>query len=454
MEIKVTPKQSEFLRAVCDFVLFGGAAGGGKTYANLVDALQYALKYFGSKQLMLRRTFPELERSVIMESLKMYPHEQASYNKSDKKWRFRNGSIIEFGYIDNENDVYKYQSAEYDVIRFDELCHFTQFQFTYMLSRLRGTGSFPRAIKSGANPGGVGNGWVKEFFIDVAEPNTIYTDPNGNTRIFIPSRVQDNHYLMKADPNYIKRLEQLPEHERKKLLDGDWDAFEGRFFHEFNKNISVIQPFPLSKDWTTFITIDYGQDMLAVCWCKCDRDERIYVYRELHEPKLNVKQAAEAILKMNNGDPYDYIVLPPDLYASLADTGKSCFELFIEYGLTNLRKADNSRIAGWRLLREYIGNTFEDMFGITRTKLSIFPNCINLIRCIPLLQFAKNGTDDCENKGSFHIPTHICDAIRYGLMSRPQANTPPKSAKKADFFNLYEDEEEDDDIKLINFGMA
>ena len=138
LSLKVSPRQAEFIKTHATEVLFGGAAGGGKSYGQLIDALLYALRYPGSKQLIFRRTYPDLEKSLIRVSLGLYPQSIYSYNASTHTGRFKNGSLIDFGYSASENDVYQYQSAEYDVIRFDELTHFTEFQYVYMLSRLRG----------------------------------------------------------------------------------------------------------------------------------------------------------------------------------------------------------------------------------------------------------------------------------------------------------------------------
>ena len=195
MELTITQKQREFLEAGADEVLFGGAAGGGKSYGQLVDALLYALRYPGSKQLILRRTFPDLERSLILVSLELYPKEIASYNSSSHRWKFKNGSLIEFGYCDNEKDVYRYQGAEYDTIRFDELTHFTESMYLYLISRLRGANDYPKRIKSSTNPGGVGHYWVKARFIDLGPAGQIHKTPEGS-RLFIPSRVQDNRFLV------------------------------------------------------------------------------------------------------------------------------------------------------------------------------------------------------------------------------------------------------------------
>ena len=153
MEYSVTRKQMSFIKADADEVLFGGAAGGGKSYAQLIDSFYYANRYKGSRQLILRRTYPELCRSLIEESLKLFPPHTATYHKSDHIWRFNNGSIIEMGCCHRDSDVVSYQSAEYDVIRFDELTHFTAYQYSYLLSRNRGANSFPKQIKSTTNPG-------------------------------------------------------------------------------------------------------------------------------------------------------------------------------------------------------------------------------------------------------------------------------------------------------------
>ena len=137
--------------------LFGGAAGGGKSHGQLLDALRFAVVYPGSRQLMLRRTMPELERSLVPAAMRLYPQSVASYKVSEHRWDFINGSTLEFGYCDAESDVTKYQSAEYDVIRFDELTHFTESQFTYLISRIRGANPYPKQVKSTTNPGGIGS---------------------------------------------------------------------------------------------------------------------------------------------------------------------------------------------------------------------------------------------------------------------------------------------------------
>ncbi|MEG0020859.1 MAG: phage terminase large subunit, partial [Oscillospiraceae bacterium] len=261
MKLEMTQKQQQFINCTADEVLFGGAAGGGKSYAQLIDCFLYGLKYPKSKQLILRRTLPELEKSLIRVSLELFSDEVYKYNSSKHTGVFANGSLVDFGYCDNENDVFKYQSAEYDVIRFDELTHFTQDMYVYLLSRLRGANDYPKQIKSSTNPGGVGHSWVKKRFIDCCLEGE-YRDENG-TRQFIPAKVSDNTFLMRSDSGYINRLKGLGAKEKRALLYGDWDIFEGQYFSEFRRDIHVVKPFVLPSHWKRYFTMDYGLDMLA-----------------------------------------------------------------------------------------------------------------------------------------------------------------------------------------------
>ncbi len=407
MDIDITEKQEQFINSTAFETLFGGAAGGGKSYGQLIDSMLYALQYPKSKQIIFRRTFADLEKSLIRVSLELYPKEMASYNSSKHTWRFKNGSIIDFGYIDNERDVYQYQSAEYDVIRFDELTHFTEYMYTYMISRCRGANPYPKGLKSSTNPGGVGHSWVKARFIDIGEPNTVHTFKEG-TRIFIPSLVQDNMFLLDNDPDYVKRLDNLPEKERKALKYGDWDIFDGQYFTEFNRNIHVCTPFKIPKDWKVYRTRDYGLDMCATYWIAMDWKMHIYVYKELYESNLIVSEAARKINEMTTENiVIDYA--PPDLWNRNKDTGKSTSDIFAENG-QYLTKADNNRIAGWLAVHEWL-KVYEDEQGQQTSRVHIFSNCVNLIRTLPAVQIDDKNPNDVANEP--HELTHAPDAFRY-----------------------------------------
>lgn len=425
MKISVTKKQQLFLNSKAFETLFGGAAGGGKSYGQLIDAFLYALKYPKSKQIIFRRTFPDLEKSLIRSSLELYPRDVATYTSNKHIWTFKNGSIIDFGYIDSEKDVYQYQSAEYDVIRFDELTHFTEYMYTYMISRCRGANPYPKMIKSSTNPGGVGHTWVKERFIDIGEPNKIHECPLNDettetgTRIFIPSLVTDNKFMLSYDPDYIKRLDNLPEKERKALKDGDWDIYDGMFFPEFKRRIHVIEPFIIPEEWDRYITLDYGLDMFAVLFIARDPKGKAYVYNEIHKNNLIVSEARQVLKSVMRHYKYVSKYAPPDLWNRNRDTGKSTAELFRE-GNIDLTKSSNNRIVGWQAVKEWLkvkkvkneqtGEIYED------SDLKIFSNCINLIKYLPQLQHSEKNPNDVATEP--HEPTHITDALRYFCVMR------------------------------------
>lgn len=408
-------------------VLFGGAAGGGKSYAQVIDALIFALTYKGSKQLILRRTLPELNKSIIRTHLEIYPKSLYKYSASSHSGKFFNGSIIDFGYCDSENDVYKYQSAEYDVIRFDELTHFTRQMYIYLLSRVRGANSYPKQVKSSANPGGVGHTWVKERFIDIGPPGKVYKGEHGD-RVFIPSLVTDNSFLLKADPNYIKRLQNLDEKDRKALLYGDWDIFEGQFFNEFDRKIHVTEPFEIPKHWRRYRAIDYGLDMLACYFIALSPLGEAYVYREVYESGLIVSEAAKAV-KEQKGESIYATFAPPDLWNRHKDTGRSTAEIFLQYGVP-FTKVSNARVQGWLDLKEWL-KVYKDGQGEKTSDLKIFSSCINLIRTLPAIAYdSKNPSDTADTP---HELTHAPDALRYFASGRPNPQKPKAREPKINF---------------------
>ncbi|MBQ7327173.1 MAG: terminase family protein [Clostridia bacterium] len=406
INLKITPRQQAFINARAAEVLFGGAAGGGKSFGQVIDALLFALRYKGSKQLILRRTFAELDKSIIRTVLALYPRELFTFNSSSHTGKFKNGSIVDFGYLATENDVYQYQSAEYDVIRFDELTHFTEGQYVYLISRVRGANDFPKQIKSSTNPGGVGHTWVKERFIEPAPPNTEFVGEDGMQRIFIPSLLDDNHFLTMSDPQYKSRLLALPDKERKALLYGDWNIFEGQYFEEFDERTHVCEPFPIPKEWRRYRAIDYGLDMLAGVYVAVNSEGRAYVYREAGGSNLPISSAARCVLDACEKDESFYITLaPPDLWNRSQETGRSKALLFSEAGLT-LSKSNNDREAGWLAIKELL-----KLDANGEPRLKIFSTCRTLIKCLPALIRDPKQPTDCAIEP--HDITHYPDALRY-----------------------------------------
>ena len=430
--IKVTKKQKRFIDAKEDEVLFGGAAGGGKSYGQVVDALIFALRYPASKQLILRRTYAELDKSLIRTAREIYPSSIFTFNAGAHVGKFYNGSIIDFGYCAQESDVYQYQSAEYDVIRFDELTHFTEMQYIYLLSRVRGTNGYPKQIKSSTNPGGVGHSWVKERFVDAKEAGCGFIGGDGMTRIFIPSLLSDNSFLSKGDPGYTARLLALPERERRALLYGDWDIFDGQYFDEFSRDLHVIDPFEIPREWRRYRTLDYGLDRLAVLWIAISPEGVSYVYRELCESGLTIGAAAEAILASTPENEEIYATLaPPDLWNRTQVTGKSKASLFSECGVT-FTKTSNEREAGWLAIKELLRDTGNG------PRLKIFRNCTEIIKCLPALTIDRLRPTDCANEP--HEITHAPDALRGFAISYARPNEPEiKSPKRLWTSDMYED---------------
>ena len=439
LNLEITKTQKKFIDAKADEVLFGGAAGGGKSYGQLVDSLLYALKYPKSRQLILRRTFPELEHSIIFTSLQFFPKSAAKYKSASHTWEFLNGSLIEFGYCAAETDVLRYQGAEYDVVRFDELTHFTEGQYTYLLSRIRGVNPYPKQIKSSTNPGGIGHSWVKRRFIDGFTPEEVHKDSEtGFSRVFIPSFVQDNVFLMNADKEYVVRLNQLPEAEKKALLYGQWDIFDGQVFTEWQNSprgyktrrwSHVIEPFEIPRSWRRFRSFDFGYSKpFAVLWFAVDHDGRAYNYRELYgstgTPDTGVRwtasKIAEAILEAEAEDVSDYPITgyaDPAIWNSTGSDEGSIAEMMERSGVY-FEKGKNNRLAGKMQVHYRLAFDKEGL-----PMLYVFENCRNMIRTLPQLRYDSVQPEDVDTRQE----DHLYDALKYFLMSDP---VPPKQSEK------------------------
>ena len=359
--------------------------------------------------------------------LGMYPQAIYSYNSSKHTLRFNNGSVTDFGFCDNENDVYKYQSAEYDVIRIDEATHFTQMMYEYLRTRIRGANKFPKQMKCSTNPGNVGHQYFKSRFIDQMPPLTTFTVTNPRTgkkqtRLFIPSKVTDNKFLMEADPDYVARLEDLPAEQRKALLDGSWDLYEGQFFPEFDRAIHVVKELPeRTKDWRIYFTMDYGLDMFAGYFIACDTKDRAYVMGEIYEPNVIISEAAKLIgakrraLGIVKCDEY---LAPSDMWARRQETGLSVADIFRTNGIL-LHKTSRDRVDGWAATKEWL-HPYKDEQGLMTSRLVIHESCVNLIRSLPALQYDPNRPSDAATKP--HEVTHAPDALRSFCVYRSRGN--------------------------------
>ena len=410
--------QTEFLAAGETDVLYGGAAGGGKSYAMLVDPLRYAHRA-AHRALILRRSMPEL-RELIDKSRELYPKAfpGCKYREVEKMWNFPSGAKIEFGFLERDADVYRYQGQAYSWIGFDEITHLpTEFSWNYLASRLRTTASeITPYMRCTANPGGVGAHWVKKRYIDYSPPNVSFEGADGLTRKFIPARLDDNPYLAE-DGRYEQMLKALPPTQRKQLLEGNWDVNEGAAFTEFSIDTHVISPFQIPVHWERVKGIDYGYASESACiWAALDpSDGTLIIYRELYRKGLTGEDLGYRITEMELEDPFSVAgVLDTAAWNRTGTTGPTVGETLVKQG-HKLRRADKNRIQGKIQIHEYLR-----LQQSGRPRLQIFNNCPNLIRELQSIPLDKANPEDVDTKAQ----DHAYDALRYLIMSRPRINDP------------------------------
>jgi len=444
------PRQAAFMERPEWEALYGGAAGGGKSDALVIEALrQVHIPHY--KALILRKTFPQLAE-LIDKSLNYYPmaFPGARYNSSSHTWTFPSGAKIIFGSMQYTKDRLKYQGQAYDFVAFDELTHFSWEEYSYLFSRCRPNGPGTRCyIRSTANPGGVGHGWVKERFITAGKPmvpvweDIRWRDPTGKeycekrSRIFVPSSVFDNPALLQNDPDYITRLASMPEAERKALLYGDWDTFSGQVFTEWRNdsehyldrvNTHVIAPFKVPDTWSIWCGMDWGYSKpFSVGWYAVDHERRLYRIREYYgctgTPNMGVKlepsEVARQIRRIEAEDPNlkgrtIHRVGDPAIWGS--DGTESIGALF-ERERVFFEKGDHARIDGKMQVHHRLAF---DEGGVPR--LYVFNTCKHFIRTVPNLVYDETDVEDIDTDGE----DHIYDELRYVCMKNPIAPRPRK----------------------------
>lgn len=409
---KPNERQREFFACRSRYIAYGGARGGGKSWALRRKLILLCLRYSGLRCLLVRRTYPELRSNHLSPLLAEYG-KILTYSERDKTLSLENGSTITLGFCAAERDALRYQGQEYDIIAIDEATQLSEYQFSIFKACLRGTAEVPRRIYLTCNPGGVGHAWVKRLFVD----RDFRDGENPGDYAFIPATVFDNGVLTRADPDYVRRLESLPPKLREAWLYGKWDIFEGQFFTEFDEERHVCDTARVPRACHTIAAFDYGFDMLAAYICICDSVGRVYVTDEFCAPGLTLGEAARHISELCRGKGVEFAVASPDLWNRRQDTGKSGFEIMqAAPGMPPMRPADDRRIPGWRLMREYLADRPDGAPGIL-----IDRRCRELIRCLPALQFDKAKSEDAS--GEPHSVTHSPEALRYALMSRFSSET-------------------------------
>ena len=428
--------QTDFLAAGEREVLYGGSAGGGKSYAMLADPLRY-MGHSSFSGLLLRHTTEEL-RELIFKSKEIYPQIWKGIKWSERKmqWEAPSGARLWMSYLDRDDDVLRYQGLAFSWIGFDELTQWsTPYAWNYMRSRLRSVAQdLPVYMRATTNPGGPGHQWVKKMFIDPApygrsfnatdiESGNVLSYPKGHSkagqalfkRRFIPARLSDNPYLS-AQGDYEAMLLSLPEHQRKQLLEGDWDIKEGAAFTEFDRNIHVVEPFSIPRNWVKFRSCDYGYGSYSgVLWFAVSPDEQIIVYRELYTSKVLAADLADMILDAEADDGnIKYGVLDSSLWHKRGDTGPSLAEQMTMRGC-RFRPSDRSkgsRISG----KNEIHRRLQVDEFTEEPRLVFFNTCTNTVSQLPSIPLDKKNPEDVDTRSE----DHLYDALRYGIMSRPR----------------------------------
>ena len=437
--------QTEFLRRPEFECLFGGAAGPGKTDC-LVAAMLEDIEHAHYHGLLIRRTFPQLQE-IIDRCFVLYPRLGGVYRSTDKRWIFPSGAKIDLGHMQHENDKYNYQGKEYQKVGFDELTQFTESQYLYLHSRVRTTDDkIICQVLSTSNPGGIGHIWVKERFQPGERDLQTYYDPkSGLSRVFVPATVDDNPTLFESDPEYVMRLEALPEIERKRLRLGNWDAFEGQIFSELLQSIQGYEDFPIPPEWERFMVFDWGfARPFSVGWYAVDYDGIMYRYREWYGSKrdrdgradserwneglkMQAWEVAKGILERERdaGETIKRRIADPSIWGKHPDfrkkeaRGPTINDDFMDEGVY-FQKADNDRIAGKQQVHKRLKPEIEvdEETGEVisqKANLMVANSCVNFWRTIPLLQEAKKNPDDVDTDQE----DHIYDDVRYACMSRP-----------------------------------
>ncbi|MBP3359931.1 MAG: phage terminase large subunit [Clostridia bacterium] len=406
------PKQEAFFKARTRYVGYGGARGGGKSWALRKKITLLSLLYAGIKILLLRRTYPELRENHI-NTLLVDLKDIAKYKESEKVFTFLNGSTIKLGYCASEKDVLQYQGNEYDIICLDEATQFTEYQYQTLTACLRGANDFPKRMYLTCNPGGVGHEWVKRLFISKR-----YKQPERpDDYTFIAATVFDNKILMEKDPGYVDMLNNLSDGLREAWRDGNWDMLAGQYFNEFDRAVHVIKPFTIPQHWKQYRTIDYGLDCLACLWIAIDESGNYYVYREYAESDKVISDGAKDIVELTGGEDVLYTTAPDDIWARSQETAKSKADIFRESGLP-LVKANRNREAGWLAVKELL------KVSNGESRLKIFDTCTNLIECLPALQVDSRRPTDCMTEP--HEITHLPDALRYFVLQYVRPSKPEK----------------------------
>lgn len=422
-----TERQATFHDATEYDVLYGGAGGGGKTKALLMDDLRDAMRYPGIRIGAFRRTYDELAESLLKELEAVGYAQQlgARWNGTKHDLRFANDSMIRFRYARTVEDATVRQGGEYQKLTVDERTLMAPGVVDVLAERLRsGRRDLPViGVRSGSNPGGASHAEVKARFIDgTGRGEQVYVDEFGFSVRFIPAKVDDNPHV---DPGYLARLNAIPDPARRKAMrDGDWDVFAGQFFSEWRQALHVVPVFDVPSEWRRICGVDYGYAApWSALWIAQDRDGRAWVYRELYAAGVIEGEQAERIQSAERAakDPPVRRFGDPAMWAKTGSAPSPA--LAYQAAGVSLSKAVNDRVPGWQRVHSFLSKKaaacpIHRELGLEECPLlHVFDVCSNLIRTLPALPHDPKRVEDVDTTAEDHAP----DALRYGLM----AMTPP-----------------------------
>lgn len=416
-----TPKQELFRDHLAKYKLYGGAVGGGKSWAICAESLRLSLGYPGNKVFMCRHESTSFKNTTLSTLLKLIGEIEdltkkkiiVNHHRTDRRITLINGSTIIYGALGDASDVERIKSLEIGAFAIDEASETTEGNYQMLKSRLRWrlpNGEFPPffgLLASNPEPG-----WVKNTFVTPEKMGCPL--PN---HIFIQALPCDNPHL---PPSYLDDLrESNPAHWVTKYLEGSWDALKGQIFDGFDSDKSIVEPFEIPESWMRFRTLDHGQNNPTACyWCAVDTDGNIFIYREYYSPGV-VSKHCKAIIKLSGDEEYEYTVLPHDLWNKTKEKDGNLWSNYNEYcehGIYGIR-ANNEVNAGLNRVNEFFFADPKRIHPITgeegSPRLFIFSDCRNLILEIPDYIW-KEGEDK-----PVKVNDHGCDAIRYGIMTRP-----------------------------------